>query len=266
MELIKIPSASAIRAIRAPAEGADPPMQLALFADPVFDAQDSRVARGGDSSFVSIHPVQASQVRATRGSYARLLYSGREAQRISSLFPQNERFLFSDFKARLDAAAGDKLSQFRIVHFATHSIVDDRDPDLSGVVFSLVAKNGHRIRGYLFLKDIYRMRLHSDLVVLSSCRSAAGGQEAGEGPMSLSRAFLYAGSRAVIASLWEADDEITADLMGRLYRHIVKDGLPPAEALARTQAEFRRHPVKTFRNPYYWAGFELYGDWLARKR
>jgi CHAT domain-containing protein len=168
---------------------------------------------------------------------------------------------FLGFAASLDALAGNRLSNFRIIHFATHSLVDYRHPELSRIVLSLVTKEGMAHRGYLLLKDIYRMKLSSDLVVLSSCSGAAGREGAGEGPMSLSRAFLFAGSKSVLSTLWPADDETTAELMGRFYRHMFKDGLSPLDALARTQSEFRRHSSKRLRNPYYWAGFELYGDW-----
>ena len=108
------------------------------------------------------------------------------------------------------------------------------------------------------------MNLSSDLVVLSSCQGAIGRQQPGEGPMSLARALLFAGSKAVVASLWEVNDEATAELMQRFYRHMVHDKLPPAAALARAQSEFRRHREKRLRNPYYWAGFELYGEWMGQ--
>jgi len=267
LEIIKIPSASALWAIRKTTETAPaPPTKVAVFADPVFDAQDSRVKAGRDHIQSSAHGPPASLPRghAKGASYARLLYSRQEGKLISSLVPANERVWFRDFDARLDAATGDALGEFKDIHFATHSVADNRHPDLSGVVLSLVARDGRSIPGYLFLKDIYRMRLHSDLVVLSSCSSASGMQDAGEGPMSLSRAFLYAGSRAVLASLWEADDEATAQLMSTFYRHMIKEQLSPSEALSRTQAQFRNHPNRRLRNPYYWAGFELYGDWLVQ--
>src|SRR5205807_6082585 len=151
----------------------------------------------------------------------------------------------------------------RVIHLATHSLTNERHPALSRIVFSRVAKDGTPRPGDLFAKDIYRMTLSADLVVLSSCRSAMGKQQAGEGPMSLSRAFLFAGSKAVVASLWEVNDEATAELMRRFYRHMLKDKLPPSTALAMAQSDFRHHRNERFRNPYYWAGFELYGEWTV---
>lgn len=82
--------------------------------------------------------------------------------------------------------------------------------------------------------------------------------------MSLSRGFLFAGSRSVLATLWTVDDEATAEFIGRFYQHLLKEELSPLKALAKTQFEFRHHPVGRFHNPYYWAGFELYGDWLVQ--
>ena len=146
----------------------------------------------------------------------------------------------------------------------THSLPDEKHPELAKIVFSQVTEHGGPRPGELFARDIYQMKLSADLVVLSSCQGAIGRQLPGEGPMSLSRAFLFAGSKAVVASLWEVNDEATAELMQRFYRHMVQDKLPPSTALALTQSEFRRHQEKRLRNPYYWAGFELYGEWMGQ--
>jgi CHAT domain-containing protein/tetratricopeptide (TPR) repeat protein len=261
-QVVKVPSASAIRAVRAADVNRHPSHKVAVFADPVFDAQDSRVTKAeipGPQLPLAVLPSAAASQSGT--SYPRLLYSRQEADAIANLLLQGQVVSFLDFAAKLSAAEGNALRGFRIVHFSTHSVVDDRRPDLSRIVFSLVTKDGRPQPGYLLQKDIYRMRLNSDLVVLSSCRSAAGSSDIGEGLLSLSRAFLYAGSKAVLASSWAVDDEATATMMTRFYRHVFRDKLSPIEALARAQAEFRRHKNQKLRNPLYWVGFELYGDW-----
>jgi len=196
-------------------------------------------------------------------SFSRLLYSREEMRSISRFVPPGKLKAFVDFAARAATASGDGLKDFRIIHFATHSLVDGEHPELSRIVFSLVSKDGRpQTPGYLMLKDVYRMQLSSDLVVLSSCRGASGQEQPGEGPMSLSRAFLFAGSQAVVAPLWEVDDEATAELMGRFYKYMLQNHLPPVSALRKAQEDFRIHPNTKLHNPYYWAGFELYGDWV----
>ena len=263
-EIVKIPSITAIDIARKQIRSRQPAYTLALFADPVFDRLDSRVAntKTGSSHLAGSDFPESLQ----RGvSFPRLMYSRKEMQMISRFAPQDKSRIFVDFAANADAASGEELQDVKIIHFATHSLTDRRHPELSRIAFSLVSRAGKpQNPGYLMLKDIYRMKLSSDLVVLSSCRGATGKQQAGEGPMSLSRAFLFAGSKAVLATLWEVDDEATAELMALFYKYMLEDKLSPISALRKTQDQFRHHPVARLRNPYYWAGFELYGDWRTR--
>lgn len=263
-EIVKIPSASAIDIVRRTAHPARPAYALAIFADPVFDALDSRVAAH------ALQPGRGSFSAARRSpnipgnSLPRLRYTLKEAHALSQLFPADQSRTFLQFAATREAAAGSALQDFRIIHLATHSLPDEKHPELAKIVFSQVTEHGDPRPGELFAGDIYQMKLSADLVVLSSCQGAIGRQQPGEGPMSLARAFLFAGSKAVVASLWEVNDEATTELMQRFYRHMVHDKLPPSAALALAQSEFRRHPDKRLRNPYYWAGFELYGEWMAQ--
>jgi CHAT domain-containing protein len=262
-EVVMVPSASVVDTIRRDANATRPAYALAVFADPVFDGLDSRVARlnAGGQEPVESRSGKPQGPASEAPSLPRLRYSRDEASAISRLFPRRQTRSFLEFSATKQAASGNALSNFRIIHLATHSLADERHPELSKIVFSRVAKNGAPRKGDLFAKDIYNMKLSADLVVLSSCQSAVGKQQPGEGPMSLSRAFLFAGSKAVVASMWEVNDKATAQLMGQFYQHMVKDRLAPASALALAQSEFRRD--KRLRNPYYWAGFELYGEWMG---
>jgi CHAT domain-containing protein len=264
-EIVKIPSASVIDMIRRNGNAVSPAYALAIFADPVFDELDSRVAALKTAQpYVNSRSSISRSHDHSRDFLPRLRYTRDEARELTRLFPQDQSRLFLGFEAMLEAAAGRALHDFRIVHLATHSVPDESNPELSRIVFSQVSKDGSPRNGELFAKDIYRMNLSADLVVLSSCQGALGKQQPGEGPMSLARAFLFAGSRAVVASLWEVNDEATAELMQRFYRHMIHDKLPPSTALALAQDEFRHHPDERLRNPYYWAGFELYGEWMEK--
>ena len=120
------------------------------------------------------------------------------------------------FRANRDFASNGSLSGFRIVHFSTHGLVDVANPALSGIVLSLVDRNGEAQDGFLRLHDIYNLRLNADLVVLSACENAPGSQVNGEGVMSLSRGFFHAGAARVVASPGTVDDQATAKLMVRL--------------------------------------------------
>jgi CHAT domain-containing protein/tetratricopeptide (TPR) repeat protein len=263
-EIVKIPSASAIDIVRRTVHPTPPAYALAIFADPVFDALDSRVAAHALQPEGGALSAARRSLSISSNSLPRLRYTLKEAHALSQLFPANQSRAFLQFSATREAAAGSALQDFRIIHLATHSLPDEKHPELAKIVFSRVTEHGDPRPGELFAGDIYQMKLSADLVVLSSCQGAIGRQQPGEGAMSLARAFLFAGSKAVVASLWEVNDEATAELMQRFYRHMAHDKLPPSTALALAQSEFRRHGEKRLRNPYYWAGFELYGEWMEQ--
>jgi CHAT domain-containing protein len=152
-----------------------------------------------------------------------------------------------------------ELSQYRIVHFATHGLLNSEHPELSGLVFSLVDKNGKPQDGFLQLQDIYNLNLPADLVVLSACETALGKEINGEGLIGLTRGFMYAGASRVVASLWKVSDVATARLMAYFYSAMEKDGLPPAAALRAAQIQMWKQ--KRWSAPYYWAGFQIQGEW-----
>ena len=153
----------------------------------------------------------------------------------------------------------DDLRRYRIVHFATHTILDDEHPDLSSLVLSLVDEHGAPKNGLLRLRDMYNLRLSAELVVLSACETALGKEIRGEGLMSMVRGFMYAGAPRVLASLWKVDDESTAELMAEFYRQFLVEKRTAAEALR--QAQIRQMSRKDRKAPFYWAGFQLNGEW-----
>ena len=106
---------------------------------------------------------------------------------------------------------------------------------------------------------MYNLTLPADLVVLSACETGLGKQIAGEGLVGLTRGFMYAGASRVVASLWKVDDVATAELMGRFYRGMLKEGLRPAAALRQAQMEMQAQ--KRWADPYYWAAFTIQGEW-----
>jgi CHAT domain-containing protein len=192
-------------------------------------------------------------------AFERLPASRREAEAIAALRPPGEAFVALDFDAALPRVQGDRLSDFRIIHFATHGVIDAERPALSGLALSMVDAKGDPQEGFLHLQDIYDLKLNADLVVLSGCRTALGKEVRGEGLIGLTRGFQYAGAPRVVASLWPVEDLATAALMTRFYTGLWGDGLPPAAALRQAQLQVRRQ--RRWRDPYFWAGFVLEGDW-----
>jgi CHAT domain-containing protein len=145
------------------------------------------------------------------------------------------------------------------VHFATHTYVDDKHPERSGIVLSLVDQKGRAQEGYLRMHAIYSLRLPVQLVVLSGCSTGLGKEVDGEGLIGLTRGFMYAGASGVTASLWKVDDDATAELMRRFYEGMFKHGLTPAAALREAQIGMWRQ--SRWRAPYYWAGFIIQGQY-----
>jgi CHAT domain-containing protein len=152
-----------------------------------------------------------------------------------------------------------ELSKYRIVHFATHGVVDFQHPELSGIVLSMVDEKGQPQDGYLRLHDIYNLNLPADLVVLSACQTGIGKQIKGEGLIALTRGFMYAGAQRVVASLWKVDDTATSELMAEFYKQMFTNHEKPAAALRAAQLKLSK--VKRWRSSYFWAGFILQGEW-----
>ena len=151
------------------------------------------------------------------------------------------------------------LGQYRIVHFATHGLLDNHHPELSGIVLSLFDEHGQPKNGFLRLHDLYNLNLPVDLVVLSACNTALGKEIKGEGIVGLTRGLMYAGAARVVASLWKVEDEATAALMTRFYQKMLKEGERPAAALRAAQVEMWQQ--KRWRAPQHWAAFVLQGEW-----
>jgi CHAT domain-containing protein/tetratricopeptide (TPR) repeat protein len=251
-------SASVVAVLRQETAGRSPTRKtLAVFADPVFGADDARVEASRRDS------VSAQARRHDAGpdpqEFLRLRFSRAEADEISRLAPAGTTLKILDFEASRDAVLRADLAQYRILHFATHSLINSEHPELSGVVLSLVDRAGQRQNGFLRLYDIYKLHLGADLVVLSACRTALGREVRSEGLIGLTRGFLYAGAQRVAASLWEIDDRTTAELMKRFYEGMLVRGERPAAALRTAQVAMWK--TKGWNAPYYWAAFTLQGEW-----
>ena len=268
-EIVTLPSASTLAVLRGAEVNRDSSGKnsVAVLADPVFSADDVRVKARLAKKSVESKKEDTQSLRIEddtlppqlRSGFSRLRFSRREANEISSLLPDNEKFVALDFAASVDSINSEKFRQARIIHLATHGIIRSELPELSGIVLSLVDENGAVRDGFLRLHDIYNMRLGADLVVLSACDTALGKEIRGEGIVGLTRGFMYAGASGVVASLWKVDDRATAELMKRFYRNLLTEGLRPADALRRAQISMIRET--TTRNPYFWAAFTIQGDW-----
>lgn len=266
-EITYLPSASLTTLLRSEeASRQRPAKTLAVIADPVLSKDDPRVRedsnRSGDGAQsqplppVGSVPESASPETVVPADFPRLPYTEWEAEQITALIPPSEIMRAVGFAANRATITSPKLNQYRIIHVATHALINDEQPDLSGILLSSVNEQGHRQDGFLSLGDIFNLKLSADLVVLSACSTGLGKDVKGEGVVGLTRAFMYAGATRVVVSLWNVNDRATADLMARFYRKMFKDNLEPGAALRAAQVEMWRQGRW---RPSDWAGFILQG-------
>ena len=266
-EIINLPSASVLGVLRTEKKSRPSATKLvAVFADPVFGPQDPRLSSQGEKPGADnaiseqAGDVKRSAEESGLNGFARLRFSRAEAEQIMQLVPRNNSLEALDFAANRTAATTADLKNYRIVHFATHGLINSRHADLSGIVLSLVDREGKPENGFLRLYDIYNMNLSADLVVLSACQTALGKDIKGEGLVGLTRAFMYAGASRIVASLWRTEDRATALLMKRFYEGMLSgNGMSPAAALRKAQLSMWQD--KRWKQPRYWAAFTIQGEW-----
>ena len=225
-EIVQVPSASVAAAIKALPKGAEEyPNEIAVFANP-------------ESS----------------GNRAYLPMSDAEGRTIIGLFPSGKGFLFAGKQASLRTLRTLNLADYRILHFSAHATVDRMHPDLSAIELSDASESGKSSPGNLMALDIYGLRVNTQLVVLSACETADGRDVAGEGAISLARAFLYAGAKSVISTIWPVADTPAALFSMAFYRSMLgSPRLEPAAALRRTQLALWRAKI----SPRTWAAFTI---------
>jgi CHAT domain-containing protein/predicted negative regulator of RcsB-dependent stress response len=268
-EIIVEPSLSALMAIHnnKPHHVSSPGKLVAIIADPVLSGSDDRVQSKPLAPSTALaatddkpSPMFESLTRA--GSLTRLAHASEEADEISAAAPMFTTMIAKGFDANRETAMSPDVGQYQIVHFATHSFVDTEHPELSGIVLTMVDRNGVKTDGFMSLHDIYSLDLSAELTVLSACETALGKDIKGEGLVGLSHALMSAGSKSVVGSLWKVDDRATAVLMGNLYKSMLQQGMSPAAALRSAQLTMMRN--EQYKAPYYWAGFVIQGDYTNR--
>ncbi len=245
----------------------EPSPMVAAFGDPVYP----EILRAEDRGQIANFRVRAAVERGLF-DWQPLPHTRREVEGIAALHPAERVHPYLGEEATEERAKG-LARTTDIVHFAAHGYLDDRFPLNSAVVLTIPEGFPEdRDNGLLQAWEIFeRVRVDADLVVLSACESGLGEERGGEGLIGLTRAFQYAGARTVAATLWNVADEVTAELMVRFYRHL-RDGKSKDAALREAQIELIRDPIEVRKAsgevvkrdasaPYYWATFQVIGDW-----
>lgn len=202
-------------------------------------------------------PLYDTGENVAAAKFKRLVHSGTEIAEIAKLLGAKSDYILAGAdasEAKVKAAStAEKMAKARYVHFASHGILGVDKGKQPALVLNLVGNSGED--GFLEMDEITNLKLNADLVVLSACRTGQGRMARGEGVTGLARAFLYAGSKGVVCSLWSVDDRETSNLMVDFYSHL-QNGHSAAEALR----EAKLAMIRAGKSPLYWAPFILIGE------
>jgi len=279
-EIIYAPSASVVGAIKQQ-RGKTNSRAMLVIADPVFNSNDARAKKGtaaatapadaearglGIQSAVAdvagTTPTPAASGAAMEGlPLARLNGTRVEADQIAKLAKASggQADVWLDLDASEENLGTRDISKYRIIHVATHGLLNAERPQFTGVVLSLV---GNKTRdGFVRTDEVFNLRLGSPLVMLSACETGLGKEKRGEGVMGLTRAFMYAGAPTVGVSLWSVADKSTADLMTDFYQRLLSTSAATTSSGALRGAQLAMISGKKYSAPFYWAPFVLVGDW-----
>ncbi len=262
--------------------------KMLLLADPIYPSESAEEPEASSTGSLGILGRGSSSIDVQ--AFQRLPHTRREALEIAGILVglvEEDRELAaelldvsrdrdavltgSSLELRLGREAnpdvfGQDLEHYALVHIAAHGFVDPDSPPSSGLILS----GGTDGDVFLSVEDILSAHLDANLVVLSACETARGEVVSGEGLQSLARAFLFAGSRSVIASQWMVADAGAADLMIAFYRNIFQKGMAPSRALVDAKRELRRSSrgrgvsrlaqvsggeAVTLAHPFFWAPF-----------
>lgn len=234
------PSATMLREMQDKSSLTSRPGYLAAFA-PYFT---------GDTAQLRALPI--GEDSSERKTFLPLEHSGEEVFNIGKIMNGDVFYHQTATKALFDSIAG----RYRILHLATHGQINGQSSDYSFLAFA--DGPGSIEKQLLYVRDIYHLRLHADLITLSACETGLGEIRRGEGTFSLARAFAYAGAKSIVTSLWKVNDASTKKLMVAFYRNL-KKGMPENAALSKAKRSYIK-ANKAEANPYFWAPFIVIGD------
>ena len=279
-EIVYAPSASVIAAIRGGGTAAASGKAVLVIADPVFNSNDPRakgvaasatvgesrgLGLGLESAVNDVAGNDAASAGTSPGAglpLARLGGTRVEAEEISKIARAggSQPDVWVDLNASEDNVRTRDVTKYRVIHIATHGLLDAERPQFTGIVLSLVGNKTND--GFLRTDEIFNLKLGGPLVMLSACETGLGKEKRGEGVIGLTRAFMYAGAPTVGVSLWSVADRSTAELMTDFYKRLLTptpNSQHPIAALR--DAQLAMIKANKYSAPFYWAPFVLEGEW-----
>jgi CHAT domain-containing protein/Tfp pilus assembly protein PilF len=246
-----VPSLSSLRELidRRSESKQTPKKDFLAFGDPSFGANEI------DPLSASGKNMPPNDNSSANPQFYRLKYSGLETEKIAALFKPGRREVFERDQASEEVLKKQDLADFKIIHFATHAIIDDKKPARSAIVLALDQDPGED--GLLQMREVFNLKLNAELVTLSACQTGLGQLIRGEGIEGLSRAFFYAGASSVLLSVWAINDQASYQLLERFYFHL-RSSDTIMDALRKAKLDLIDSGVLS--HPYYWGGFIVTGE------
>jgi len=230
------------------------------FGDPVYDYENFEKGKPeiGTPSTLNqdaISGIHRSRYEQEGGIFTRLTSSGEEVNAIANLFKKQSKECAVHLRQAANEANAKSpdLKEFDYIHFACHAVLGD---GFQSLVLSRLPQSTED--GYLTLNEIMNCDYNAKLVVLSACQTGKGKMEKGEGVTGLTQAVMYAGTPAVVASLWNVEDVSTKELMVKFYRYLLEENLSKEDALRKAKLDLVRN--KKYSSPFYWSAFVMYGE------
>ncbi len=193
--------------------------------------------------------------RTRAGNFSPLPEAENEVNKLAQLYGKEKSIVFTGTSAR-ESELKTKAGEYKVIHLATHGILNDSSPMYSQIVLSQ-EENQKEEDGLLEAWEIIEMNLNADLVVLSACETARGRVSEGEGMIGLSWALFVAGTSTTVVSQWKVDSVSTSNLMLEFHRNL-KAKSTKSEAMRKAVLKLMQD--KQYNHPFYWAAFVVVGD------
>ena len=249
-----VPSASSLAFLIDRGETRKYSRLLLAMGNPVYSFQLSSTKKN-----LKIYEEALREVYLNKGfDLSPLPFSKKEVKQISRYFPKGKIDVYTGAEAREEVVKNTSLTDYQIVHFACHGLLDEKAPSRSALVLTI--DDNIEEDGFLQVREIHNLKLNANLVVLSACQTGRGRLENGEGIFGLPRVFFYAGAQSTISTLWKVNDKSTADFM-RYFYQFLKMQNDKANSLRLAKIRMIR---SEFSHPFFWAAFILNGDFHSK--
>ncbi|MBC6997399.1 CHAT domain-containing protein [Cytophaga sp. FL35] len=206
-----------------------------------------------ENKLLAIAPTFNSLGKEEERQFGQLLYNDDEIRAIKAHFPLDslmaENATLKNFRER--------VANYRMLHLATHASANDAYPDYSYLAFS---ENNKSENNVLYIRDLYETNLKAELVTLSACQTGIGSLQTGQGMLSLSKGFQYAGAKALVHTQWKINDKSSVQLMDSFYKFL-SEGATKSEALRKAKLTYLQNTDDSLlKHPYYWAAYAVSGN------